>query len=183
MSEELRQVAKRLKEIREICGVSPDEAAARLGVAAEQYLAFEDSGEDIPISALYELAQLYGLDITELLTGKSPRLSDYCVVRHGQSTGIDRYPGYHFESLAYKFKRRIMEPLLVTVEPGDENCAPVTHPGQEFNFVVEGAVTITIGSDSVTLYPGDCVYFDPTLPHSQTAAEGKTARFLTVIAE
>jgi len=183
MPEEMRQIASRLKEIREISGFTADEIAMRLGVSAARYVGYEENGENIPISVLYALANVYGVDITELLTGTSPRLSNYCLVKKGQSTGVDRYPGYHFESLAYNFKRRIMEPLLVTVEPDEQEMSPVSHPGQEFNFVVEGAVLVVLDGEEILLETGDCIYFDPTLPHGQKAAGGKAAKFLTVIAE
>ena len=183
MPDEMRQIADRLKEIREISDFTADEIAARLGINPARYVGYEESGENIPISVLYALANVYGVDITELLTGNSPRLNNYCVVKKGQSTGVDRYPGYHFESLAYNFKRRIMEPLLVTVEPDEKEMSPVSHPGQEFNYVVEGAVLVIIDDEEILLETGDCIYFDPTLPHGQKAVGGKAAKFLTVIAE
>ncbi|MCL1953084.1 MAG: cupin domain-containing protein [Oscillospiraceae bacterium] len=183
MPDGTKQIASRLKEIREVSDFTAEETAARLGVPTARYLAYEEDGEDIPISVLYELANVYGVDITELLTGSSPRLSNYCVVKKGRSTGVDRYPGYHFESLAYNFKRRIMEPLLVTVEPEEKEMSPVSHPGQEFNYVVEGAVLVLLDGEEIILEAGDCIYFDPTLPHGQKAAGGKPAKFLTVIAE
>ena len=105
------------------------------------------------------------------------------MVKHGQGRGVDRYPGYHFQNLAYNFKRRIMEPLMVTVEPGEADMSPIAHPGQEFNYVVEGTVLVILGDEELLLETGDCIYFDPTLPHGQKAAGGKTAKFLTVIAE
>jgi len=179
----MKLIASRLKEIREVCGFSVEDTAARLGIPAAQVAGYEDSGDNIPISALYALANVYGVDITELLTGNSPRLSNYCVVKKGRSTGVDRYPGYHFESLAYNFKRRIMEPLLVTVEPDEKEMSPVSHAGQEFNFVVEGAVLVVLDGEEILLETGDCIYFDPALPHGQRAAGGRAAKFLTVIAE
>lgn len=183
MADEMKQVASRLKEIREVCGYSVDEVAARLKISRTQYLSYEESGEDIPISVIYELANAYGVDITEILTGSSPRLSNYSVARQGVNRGVDRYPGYHFESLAYNFKRRIMEPLMVTVEPDEKDAAPVSHPGQEFNYVVEGTVMVVVDDEEIILQAGDSIYFDPSLPHGQKAVGGKTARFLTVIAE
>ena len=183
MSEEMQQIAKRLKEIREVCGYGLEETAARLGISQSQYLGYEESGENIPISVLYELSHAYGVDIMEILTGKSPRLSNYCIVKKDQGKGVDRCPGYHFNSLAYKFKRRIMEPLMVAVEPDEQDMALITHPGQEFNFVVEGCITVIIGDEELLLEAGDSIYFDPELPHGQKAAGGMAAKFLTVIAE
>ena len=183
MSKELNQVGKRLREMREICGYSPEDAALHIGTTPAQLLEYEESGDNIPISVLFELTAYYGVDMTEILTGKSPKLSTYCVSRRGHSFGIDRYPGYHFESLAYNFKRRIMEPLMVTVEPDNKEMVLVTHPGQEFNYVVEGTIMVILDNEEIILEAGESIYFDPMIPHGQKAMNNTPARFLTVIAE
>ncbi|MCL2817557.1 MAG: cupin domain-containing protein [Clostridiales bacterium] len=183
MPEKMKQVGSRIRELRDICGHSVEDVASWLGISSEQYLRYEEDGDDIPISVLFELTNRYGVDMTEILTGKSPKLSTYCAVKKGSGTGVDRCPGYHFESLAYNFKHRIMEPLLVTVEPDNKEMSLISHGGQEFNFVVEGAVMVILGDEEIVLEAGDCIYFDPALPHGQKALNGRPARFLTVIAE
>ena len=177
------QVASRIKELREISGYSRHAVAKLVGVEYDTYKDYEESGADIPISVLYKLANEFGVDFTEILTGKSPKLDTYCVVKKDKGINIDRYPGYHFESLAYKFMHKMMEPLMVTVLPDDKDHKLVVHEGQEFNYVVEGTVMAEFGDESVVLEAGDSIYFDPTLPHGQKAMNGKPAKFLTIIAQ
>ncbi len=183
MSEEIKQIANRIKELREICGYSRHAVAKLVGVDYETYKSYEESGANIPISVLYRLAGEYNVDFTEILTGKSPKLRTYCVVKKDKGINIDRYPGYHFESLAYKYKRKIMEPLMVTVLPDDTEHSLVVHEGQEFNYVVEGTLMIEFNDEAVILEEGDSIYFDPTIPHGQKAMNGKRAKFLTVISQ
>jgi len=76
-----------------------------------------------------------------------------------------------------------MEPLLVTLLPGEPEAALVTHRGQEFNLVLEGSIAITYDGKEHILYAGDAVYFDPMHPHGQKAVGSEKARFLTVITE
>jgi quercetin dioxygenase-like cupin family protein len=76
-----------------------------------------------------------------------------------------------------------MEPLLVTLIPGEPEAALVTHSGQEFNLVLEGIIVIAYDGKEYVLNPGDAVYFDPTRPHGQKAIGTEKARFLTVITE
>ena len=180
MSDEIKAMAARIRELRDICGFTPESMAESLGIDREKYNSYENNGEDIPISVLYQLANLFAVDINELLTGKAPHLQTYCLVRKGCGQSIDRYPGYSFQSLASTFKHKIMEPLLVTVEPSDEPEL-VTHPGQEFNLCLEGEIDIYFDKKVIRLKAGDSIYFSPTHPHGQRAVNG-TARFLTVIA-
>lgn len=181
MPEEIRQIALRIKELRDICGYSVERVAKTLGIDPDLYKTYEEEGTDIPISVLYELSKMFGVDLTEILTGKSPKLNTYSVVKKGNGLNIDRYPGYNFESLAYKFIHKIMEPLLITVEPDEKSQKPVMHEGQEFNYVLEGSIIVTLGDESIILNQGDCIYFDPQIPHAQSALNGKQAKFLTVI--
>ena len=183
MSEELKLIAARIQDARESSEVSLEAAAAHLGISVEAYQAYEKGGLDIPISTLYNLAGLFHVDLTELLTGSTPRMTTHSLVRNGHGIEVSRYPGYRFQSLAYKFVGRKAEPLLVTLEPGDKGSKAglVTHDGQEFNYCLEGEVVVTLGEKEYLLKPGDSLYFDPMLPHGQRANGDATARFLTVI--
>lgn len=182
MSDTILQISQRIHEIREISDLTCEEAAGKLSIPLETYMDYENGKTDIPVSVLYEMAKVFEVDFTELLTGLSPKLHSYCVVEKGQGVQIERYKGYKFESLAYNFKNKKIEPLLVTVEPEEnKKMSLVAHPGQEFNYVLEGKVRVILGSHELDLNEGDSIYFDPSIPHGQTAIEGKPAKFLTVI--
>ena len=183
-SEMINEVSERLRGLRESCDTTPESLAASLGVPVETYLGYEDGSVDIPISILYKVVGIFKVDLTELLTGSTPKLDTYCVVRAGHGISVDRYPGYEYKSVAFNFLHRKMEPLIVHLEfGGDERDKKlVTHSGQEFNYVIEGSVRLTLGKKDVILNKGDCCYFDPVIPHGQSAVGG-SADFLTVILE
>jgi len=176
-------ISERIRELREISGVTAEEMARDTGVELSRYLQYESSGADIPISVLYHIAHRFGVDMSEILTGEPARISTLQVCRRGKGKTIDRYPGYMFENLAPRFTGKVMEPLLVTLIPGEPEAALVTHEGQEFNLVLEGVVILTYDGREYSLDAGDAVYFDPTHPHGQKASGEGKARFLTVITE
>ena len=183
MNDEMKQIASRIRELREVCGFTEEEMAREVDVDLATYLEYETDGHNIPISVLYHISQKFKVDMTEILTGKSARLNTYEICRRGKGKSINRYEGYQFESLAHRFIHKIMEPLLVTLYPADEEAALVTHRGQEFNLVLEGTVAVTYDDKEHILEEGDAIYFDPTHPHGQKVIGDKKARFLTVIVE
>lgn len=180
--EDIKMIPLRIREMREILDISVEEISERLSVPQETYEKYEDGSLDISISALYEIAAVFGVDFTLLLTGESPRMDNQCVVRSGEGISVDRFAGYSFSSLAYNYKGREMEPLLVTISPSEKPLAMITHAGQEFNYVLSGVVRVTVGKRVHILNPGDSIYFDPKIPHGQEAI-GEKAVFLTVINE
>jgi quercetin dioxygenase-like cupin family protein len=176
------QIPGRIRELRNVMEISAIDMASDIGLPLETYTQYESGVLDIPISVLYKIAAVLGVDATVLLTGEDPRMDTAAVCRAGKGVSIERYPGYEFSSLAYNFKGRNLEPLLVNLDPGKPPAAPVTHPGQEFNYVIAGKVKITVGRGEYVLESGDSIYFNAGLPHAQQAVGGP-AQFITIIQE
>lgn len=183
MEEKYKMIAERICELREISDISAEDMAGELGVDLAEYNEYETSGKNIPISVLYHISQKFRVDLSEILTGEQAHISSLQVCRRGKGQTIDRYPGYVFESLAPRFSGKVMEPLLVTLTPGQPEAALVSHGGQEFNLVLEGSIVITYDGKETFLEAGDAVYFDPLKLHAQKAVGDCKARFLTVITE
>ncbi len=181
MNKQIAQIAERIRELREILDISPRDAAEKVGISLETYESYESARADIPIGVLYGLASLFGVDPTELLTGDGPRMDEYTLVRKEQGIQVERYAGYSFAALAFNFKNRDMDPMIVTLSQAD-HAELVTHKGQEFNYVLEGAIRVVIGKNEFTLEEGDSLYFNPAIPHGQRAVTPR-AKFLTVIDE
>ena len=164
---EMNEIGPRLRELREASDYTVERLAAELKVDPDVYRGYEQDGKDIPISLIYEVANKFGVDFAEILTGTPARLDTYHIVRRGHGRVVNRNPEYHFEDLAYRYADKVMQPLLVTLEPTDKPAGLITHAGQEFNLVLEGTVIVCIGDREFTLTAGDSIYFNPTIPHGQ----------------
>ena len=182
MNEVTAFIPERIKELREILEISAFDIAKDINIPFDTYNKMESGQCDIPISVLYSIAARLGTDVTVLLTGEEARMDSAAVCRKGKGVRIERYPGYEFSSLAYNFKSRTIEPLLVTLDSSKPVAALVSHSGQEFNYVTEGKIKITVGKTEYSLNTGDSIYFDARLPHGQSAING-TAQFITIIQE
>jgi mannose-6-phosphate isomerase-like protein (cupin superfamily) len=124
------------------------------------------------------------VDTIEILSGTSPKLDTISVVRDGEGLLVERFEGYRYENIAYKFMHRTMEPMIVLLNPSEIKPALVSHRGQELNYCLEGEMIVYYDDGSVHLKEGDCVYFNSLHPHGQKAAlPDKPAKFLTVINE
>ncbi len=181
--DDYNEIGARLRELREVSDYTIEELAAELRLTPEVYASYEENGKDVPISVIYEIANKFKVDFTEIVTGQSAKLETWHVIRKGGGKVINRNPEYHFEDLAYRYANKVMQPLLVTLEPTEAIAKLISHTGQEFNLVLEGTVVVTLGDREFTLNEGDSIYFNPTIPHGQHCGGDARARFLTVIAE
>ena len=183
MSEKVKQIANRIRELREIEGYSQEKFAKELFLDKDTYVTYESGETDLPISFLYEVAGKLKVDLSTILTGSQPKLNRCTLVRNGEGLDIERSKQYKYKSLAYKFSNKKMEPLLVTVEPQPED-EPIhlnTHPGQEMGYVLEGNVIFSVGGSIMVLNPGDTLYFDSNYPHGMKSVGTNSAKILTII--
>lgn len=179
----MKELGERIRFLREACDVSASDLASELGVDEATYDQWEEQGADIPISAIYHIAHRFGVDLTEVLTGTNAKLDTYHVVRRGEGRVVDRHPGYHFEDMAWRYRNKLMQPLVVILDPTDKPVELITHEGQEFNFVIEGSIVVTIGDKEFVLNQWDSIYFNPKIPHGQRCHGDEVAKFVTIIAE
>ena len=174
------EIGRRIAELRDSCGFSQEDMAKELGLDLKMYVAYEEFGADIPIGAIFRIANKCGVDFTEILTGVNAKLDTFQVVRAGEGLEISRKPGYSYKDLAFRFGQKIMEPTMVSLEPGFAELN--THKGHEFNLVVKGAVKLIFEDKEIILNEGDSAYLNPAYPHGHEAVGGP-ASFLAVISE
>ena len=183
MKEDVKDIISRVQVLREIEGISAEELAAELGFNLADYKAWESGEKEFSVGALVEIAYRFKVDLSELITGSTPKLRTFCLTKAGQAPEVSRRPMYTYWNLAYNFHRKKAEPFIVEAagETGNKPISINTHPGQEFNYVLEGRLLISIGGHEMELGPGDCVFYDSQEPHGMKALGGKAARFIAVV--
>ena len=182
VSDQVRQIAQRVKELREISDLTVAEVASKVELSPEEYEAYESGRVDMSISLLIKLSELYGVDTTTLLTGQAPRLSVCALTRRNMGTTVKRAKHYIYKNLAYNFNHRKIEPLLVTVEPGtNADMETNSHEGHEFDYVLQGALRLKVGDQDMILNEGDSAYYDSIHPHAMQAHGDRTCVFLAMV--
>lgn len=183
MVEELKQISMRIRELREILELSQEKVANDAGMKLEEYIAYENGERDFSFGDLYNIAKVLGVDLTVLMTGDAPKLSNATLTRKDQGFRFNRNEAYGYQHLAYTFLHKKAEPFLVTVEndPNRKDPKPNTHEGQEFDYVVEGELVIVVNGHEYTLREGDSLYFDSSFPHAMWAKDCKYAKFLAIV--
>ena len=176
-------LGERIRMAREWKGVTIDEVALKTGIEKGE-LAKAEAGEvSLPLGSLIRIANTLSLRLADIIDrGREP----YTVVREGQGRPLHRYGGssssygYSYESLAPNKKGKAMEPFLVTLYPND-TLVPSSHEGQEFLFVLEGEIEVTIEGKSNVLRHGDAIYYDSLDQHLVKAHGTVPARIVALL--
>ena len=181
MDEQIKQIAERLRGLRDVLELTPNDIANECGIDKDEYERAESGEYDISVSMLQQISRHYGIALDALMFGEEPKMSTYFLTRAGKGVSVERTKAYKYQSLAAGFKNRKADPFIVTVEPNDNPLHYNTHEGQEFNLVLEGRLLLSVGGKELVLNEGDSLYFNSNLPHGMKALDGKTVRFLAII--
>lgn len=185
MDYNIKDVSDRLKATRECLDITVEQMAADTSVSVEEYISLENGEKDFSLSFLNEAAEALGIELIELLTGVTPKLKTYSVVRKDKGLPIERRRRFAYQHLAYLFKNKHIEPLLVTApyekEEQDKPIYLSSHDGQEMDFILSGSLKIQIGKHIEILNEGDCIYYDSKNPHGMVATNGADCKFLAIL--
>ena len=181
----IQETAHRIRELREISGISVEEMAQRTGVTVEEYIACESGSRNMSIAFLYRCVLIFGVDMGDLLEGRSPRLRSYALTRKGEGQRIEEAHHMVGYNLAADFRNRIALPLFMEIKyrqsAEQEPIELVTHEGQECDIVIRGSMKIQIGGRTEILHAGDTIYYDSGTPHGMIAVGGEDCAFYAIV--
>ena len=183
----LQEMAQRIRDLREIVGLSEEEMARQTGITLAEYRQCEAGETDLNFAFIYRCAQAFGVDVTDIIEGSSPRLSNYTLTRAGEGQHIEHAHGMTYYNMAARFKKRVAEPLYVVAEYSDEaQLRPIdctTHEGQECDIVLSGQLKVQVGEHIEILNPGDIIYYNSTASHGMIATGGQDCVFYAIVLE
>ncbi len=180
----MREVAERIKAVRESVGLTPAEMAEKTDISAYEYLAYEGGAKDFSFSFIYKFANVCGIEIADLMEGESPHIYSFDITRKGEGLPIARRKGLSYQRLAPKFRNKLAEPFLVTIPYIDEEFRvphPHSHEGQEMDIVISGQLKVQVGDNVEILNEGDSIYYDSSEPHDEWAVGGKECKFYAIV--
>ena len=181
----LMEMAARIREMRAISGYTAGQMAVLTGVTAAQYAAIESGAADPSFTFLHKCALAFGVDINALLEGHTAKLSRYLVTRGGQGPVTAKEEGIEIRNMAAMFRNRLATPYYVTYSYDeklqDRPIHTTTHSGQEFDYVVSGAMRIRVGDHEETLEAGDSIFYKSSTPHGMIAVGGRDVTFIAMI--
>ena len=185
MDYSLKDVAERIKDLREAKGYTQEELAKLTGVSTEEYKVLEMGETDFSFTFIYKCAKACDVEVVDLLEGTSTTLTSFAITRKGEGLKIIKKHGVEYNNLAPKFKDKLAEPFLVKFPYlEEEQNSPMqlnSHNGQEFDVIVKGSLKVQIGNHVDVLHEGDAIFYNSLIPHGMVAVSEGGCEFHAVV--
>lgn len=185
MEPNIKEVANRIRSLREDSDITMQEMADATGRSLAEYSAQEAGEQDLSFTFLYKCADRLGVDVIELLTGETPHLTGYSLTEAGDGLCIRRRAGFEYLHKAPHFRHKLAEPFLVTAPYiEEEQDAPIHlsyHEGQEIDYIISGRMRFAYEDRIEELGPGDFLMYDSGRGHGMIATGGEPCTFIAIV--
>lgn len=163
----MMKIGKRVRRQRNKLGFTLRELAARTDLTAGFLSQLENDQISPSLNSLQSIATALQVPMFYFLENAQPHL----IVRASERRKLyfpDARLGY--DLLGPELTRQML-PMLITMEPGARRIAmPLSRPTEQWFFVLQGRLEITVADDTHLLEEGDSIYFDGDLLREFCAA-------------
>lgn len=178
MSADLVRLGARLRELRRERGWRLEDLAERTNLS-RPYLSRLEGGERQPsLGALFSVAKAYGVTLSSLFEAE-PEAESVFVVRRSEG-GLQKGNGLFYANLSRGSWVFNLQPMRMVVPAGNEEGVPYQHEGEQWLYVLDGRLTLTVGGEEFVLEAGDAAHFDADAPHRLGALGGRDAEIILV---
>jgi len=168
----------RLRELRRKRGWTLEELACRSGLSKAFLSRLESGGRQASIAAVLTLAGIFNVSLASLF--ESQLATEPCVVVRGAKVAEKTINGLKYVPLSNAGRFFKLQPIKVTVPVSRRGNEHYHHDGEEWIYLLSGALTLSLAGKTYDLMPGDAAHFDSRLPHRLIAKGRKDAEVLLV---
>lgn len=148
------EIGVKIKELRLKNGLTQEELADRCDLTKGYISQLENDANSPSITTLKDILDCLGCSLTDFFSDEQE-----AVVFTENDTFEKENDGYCIRWLVPTGLKNAMEPILLSLRPGQTNGMDLPHDGEEFGFVLAGKIKLTLGKSAYTCKTGDSFYF------------------------
>ena len=156
-------IGNKLKELRVLKGLTQEELADRSELSKGFISQLERNLTSPSITTLMDILQCLGTSIGEFFN-EAP---DEQIVFGKQDYFVKEDTEYKNEIkwIIPNAQKNTIEPIYLTLQAGGSTCPDTPHEGEEFGYVLQGAVSIHLGNKTYKAKKGESFYFKADSTH------------------
>ena len=179
MSKSTLKIGARIRQLRLEQRRTQQEIANSAGFSKSLLSKIESGAVIPPIATLVKIAEALGSDVSSIIeAGK--HLNTVAGTPEEVAEGIVQTEcGYWIYPFASRHRKKKMQPVLIVAKKGEVKEHHLTHRGEEFIYVLEGAMWVEVGDERHHLETGGSIYFNSTETH-QVIPTTTVAKYLNL---
>ena len=173
------KIGERLKRLRMINSLTQEELASRADLTKGYISQLENDATSPSIATLKDIVDVFGISMQEFFSESSDE--EIVFGKDARVQATDDGDKIKVELLVPGAQNREMDPVLVTLDPGEEMDEQPFHEGEEFGYVLLGKVQLKLDAKVYTIKKDECFYFASDKRHAVKNIGKGPAKILWVV--
>jgi transcriptional regulator with XRE-family HTH domain len=174
------KIGEKLKRFRMSNSLTQEELASRADLTKGFISQMENDATSPSIATLKDILDVFGVSMQEFFSD-SPGDESFVFGKESRVQSTDDDAGVTVELLVPGAQNREMDPVLVTLKPGEEMEEQDYHEGEEFGYVMQGRVQLRLDDRLYKVNKDECFYFDSGKKHTVKNTGKNDAKILWVV--
>src|SRR5271157_4321475 len=172
-AEKTQSLGERIRMMRERQHLDIKQLAEKTGYKEEYLNKIEEGKISPPVGALISISRALAVDSKTLLSEDR---------RKRRQSYVKRTKAYAYRSLTPGAEDKHLWAYLVALEPKKQHeMVAYKHEGEEFMYVLEGRVEVTVGEEIYELKKGQTIHFNSGVTHNLRNLSSKDSKLIVVV--
>jgi transcriptional regulator with XRE-family HTH domain len=172
------KIGEKIKELRVLKSLTQEELADRAELSKGFISQLERDLTSPSIATLVDILQCLGTDLEEFFSDTTAEQVVFKKTDYFQK--YDSELKNEIKWIIPNDQKNMLEPILLTLDPGGSTYPDNPHEGEEFGYVLNGSITLHIGNKTFKAKKGESFYYKSGKKHFITASERQGASLLWI---
>ncbi|WP_346355300.1 XRE family transcriptional regulator [Azotosporobacter soli] len=174
----INEIGEKIAALRKSKGLTLKNMSELCGLSISFLSQIENGSSSLAITSLKKIAETLNVPITYFFDTHENH-HYHVTLEKQEKWNIEGSP-FEYVRLSGQFPESSVEPLLVTLPPNSNFGQVYSHPGEEFVYVLEGALLVDLDGKQHRVKTGESIHYPSTLPHSWSNPSAQQVRVLSV---
>lgn len=172
------QIGAKIKRLRLEYGLTQEELADRCELTKGYISQLERDLTSPSIATLQDILECLGSSIPEFFSEQKAEQ----VVFKEKDVFVKEVEekGYRINWIVPNAQKKDMEPIILELQENGETEEDDPHQGEEFGYVLQGTIILTLGKERYKVKKGECFHYKANQPHSIKNAGKRPAQVLWI---
>ncbi|MCC5912448.1 MAG: helix-turn-helix transcriptional regulator [Clostridiaceae bacterium] len=175
----MEEVFRKIRQIRKEKDLTLKELSNQTGLSVSFLSQVERGTSSLALTSLKKIADTLHVPITTFFTGYENE--NFLVKSQEHKSFTIEGSNTEYVRLSGTFPERVLESLLVTLSPEEKHGHKFSHHGEEFLYVLEGAIIVNIDGKEHIVKEGDSIHYPSNIPHFWVNPVKQKSKFLCVL--
>lgn len=175
----MNEISEKIRNLRRKNNLTLKELGEKTGLSVSFLSQVENGTSSLAITSLKKIADALGVSINIFF--EDCQNNNFHIKSEEQHVLKMEGSNSEFILLSGKFSDRAMEPMIVSIPPEKAHGHKFNHPGEEFIYVLEGAVIVEVDGTEYFVKAGDSMHYPSMIPHIWKNPLKQTAKLLSIV--